>query len=134
MVDRMEPQATAELFKAFSHPTRLLILQELLAGPKCVSDMEELLPARQPNISQHLAVLRYTRLVDYAQEGALRCYYLCRPKLVRDLLAAAAREERILKRTPSQINAEKLRIATAAGLRGVGQSQKSRIARTKVQS
>lgn len=35
---------SAELLKAFSHPTRLAILQELACGPKCVNDMEELLP------------------------------------------------------------------------------------------
>jgi ArsR family transcriptional regulator, arsenate/arsenite/antimonite-responsive transcriptional repressor len=113
MPESSEPQKIAELLKAFSHPTRLMILQELLAGPKCVSDMEDLLPARQPNISQHLAVLRYSRLVDYAQDGALRCYYLCRPRLVRDLLALAMREERPVKRSPDQIKAEKVRIETA---------------------
>src|SRR5579872_3104817 len=107
------PQAIAELLKAFSHPTRLMILQELLAGPKCVSDMEDLLPARQANISQHLAVLRYSRLVDYAQDGALRCYYLCRPRLVRDLLALVLREEPAVKRSPDQIRAVKLRIESA---------------------
>lgn len=29
-----DPQTAAELLKAFSHPTRLAILQELTAGPK----------------------------------------------------------------------------------------------------
>lgn len=41
----IETLAAAELLKAFYHPTGLAILQELLAGPKCVTDMEELLPA-----------------------------------------------------------------------------------------
>jgi len=108
-----EPQAIAELLKALSHPTRVMILQELLAGPKCVSDMEDLLPARQANISQHLAVLRFTRLVDYAQDGALRCYYLCRPRLVRDLLALAASDEPAVKRSPERIKADKLRLESA---------------------
>ncbi|WP_417393959.1 ArsR/SmtB family transcription factor [Gimesia chilikensis] len=53
----METETAAETLKAFSHPTRLSILQELLAGPKCVTDMEELLPVRQVNLSQHLCVL-----------------------------------------------------------------------------
>ena len=76
----METETAAETLKAFSHPTtRLSILQELLAGPKCVTDMEELLPVRQANLSQHLCVLRNAKLVDFAQEGALRCYYLSRP-------------------------------------------------------
>src|SRR5262245_10888492 len=104
-----DAQTAAELLKAFSHPTRLAILVELAAGPKGVTDMEERLPARQANISQHLAVLRYAKLVDYAQDGALRCYYLCRPKLVTDMLALVGRNDPVVKRTPNEIQADKER-------------------------
>jgi ArsR family transcriptional regulator len=109
----LEPQAAGELLKAFAHPTRLMILCELMAGPKCVTDMEEILPARQANISQHLAVLRYARLVDYAQDGALRCYYLCRPQLVVDMLRLVGREEPVVKRSAEEIRADKERLAKA---------------------
>lgn len=122
----LETQPAAELLKAFSHPTRLAILQELVVGPKCVTDIEDLVSARQANISQHLSVLRYARLVDYAQDGALRCYYLCRPKLVRDMLALVERDEPIIKRTPEQIQADKQRLEKAL-------AQKSR-AKSRVRS
>jgi DNA-binding transcriptional ArsR family regulator len=108
-----DPRGAAELLKAFSHATRLAILVELVAGPKCVTDMEELLPARQANISQHLAVLRHAKLVDYAQDGALRCYYLCRPKLVADMLALVGRNDPVVTRTPEQIQVDKERLARA---------------------
>jgi DNA-binding transcriptional ArsR family regulator len=108
-----DSRAAAELLKAFSHPTRLAILQELLAGPKCVTDMEELLPARQANISQHLAVLRHAQLVDNAQDGSLRCYYLSRPRLVEDMLALVGRGDPVVKRTPEEIQADKERLAKA---------------------
>ena len=121
MPDAIEPQATAELLKAFSHATRLAILLELAAGPKCVTDMEELLPARQANISQHLAVLRHARLVDYAQDGALRCYYLCRPRLVQDMLALVGRDEPVVKRTAEEVRADKKRLEEA--LRKQGQAK-----------
>jgi len=111
MAGSMNPKDAAELLKAFSHPTRLAILQELVAGPKCVTDMEELLPARQANISQHLAVLRHAKLVDYAQDGALRCYYLCRPRLVDDMLALVGRDDPVVTRTPAEIQADKERLA-----------------------
>ncbi len=113
MADQDTSKDAAELLKAFSHPIRLAILQELVAGPKCVTDMEDLLPARQANISQHLAILRYARLVDYAQDGALRCYYLCRPNLVRDLLTLVGRDEPVLRRTPEEIKTDKERLAKA---------------------
>ena len=112
-MDLTDSQAAAELLKAFSHPTRLAILVELVAGPKCVTDMEELLPARQANISQHLAVLRHAKLVDYAQDGALRCYYLCRSNLVEDMLALVGRHDPVVKRTPEEIQAQKERLARA---------------------
>lgn len=107
----LDTQPAAELLKAFSHPTRLSILQELVGGPKCVTDIEDLVSARQANVSQHLSVLRYARLVDYAQDGALRCYYLCRPKLVKDMLTLVGSDEPVIKRTAEQIQADKERLA-----------------------
>lgn len=118
MAERVNPKHAAELLKAFSHPTRLAILEELVAGPKCVTDMEELLPARQANISQHLAVLRHAKLVDYAQDGALRCYYLCRHRLAKDMLALVNRHDPVVTRTPAEIQLEKKRLAKALARSG----------------
>lgn len=106
-----DSHVAAELLKAFSHPTRLAILLELVTGPRCVTDMEDLLPARQANISQHLAVLRHAKLVDYAQDGSLRCYYLCRAKLVEDMLTLVGRNDPVVKRTPAEIQSDKERLA-----------------------
>ncbi|MDQ8196318.1 metalloregulator ArsR/SmtB family transcription factor [Coraliomargarita sp. SDUM461004] len=113
MPNSNDSRATSELLKAFSHPTRLAILQELVSGPKCVTDMEDLLPARQANISQHLSVLRHTELVDYAQEGTQRCYYLSRQDLVIDMLALLQRNDPVVTRSPADIRAEKERLALA---------------------
>ena len=113
MAERIDPAPMAETLKAFAHPIRLMILQELLEGTKCVTDMEELLPAKQANISQHLSVLRNAKLVDFAQDGALRCYYLARPKLVRDMLRLVARDEPVVKRSADQIKMEKERAGRA---------------------
>jgi ArsR family transcriptional regulator len=124
----LETQPAAELLKAFSHPTRLAILQELVVGPKCVTDIEDLVSARQANISQHLSVLRYAKLVDYAQDGVLRCYYLCRPRLVRDMLSLVQRDEPPVKRTAEEIQADKKRLANALAQKGRGKST----ARSKV--
>jgi DNA-binding transcriptional ArsR family regulator len=97
----------AELLKAFSHPTRLQILAELGKGTRCVTDMEDILPVTQVNISQHLTVLRNARLVDFAQDGALRCYYLSRPKLVEGVLTLLSADHPVLRKTREQIDREK---------------------------
>jgi DNA-binding transcriptional ArsR family regulator len=39
------------ILKALGHPTRLQIVIELLKGTKCVTDIHDLLPASQANIS-----------------------------------------------------------------------------------
>jgi DNA-binding transcriptional ArsR family regulator len=73
---------TAELLKVAAHPTRLMILSRLADGVLCVSDMEDFLGASQPNISQHLSVMRRSGLVDYYIEGKLRCYFLKDPRVL----------------------------------------------------
>ena len=75
-----------------SHPVRLMILEELLKGMKCVGKFEEILEIRQANVSQHLAALRHVDLVDAHQRGTERCYYLTKPELVRDLLRVLERD------------------------------------------
>jgi ArsR family transcriptional regulator len=76
----------AELLRQLGHPVRLAILEELTKGSKCVTDIRDLLEVPQPNVSQHLMVLRQQRIVDFSEDGKLRCYYLRRPTLVQALL------------------------------------------------
>ncbi|MHB9052494.1 MAG: ArsR/SmtB family transcription factor [Thermoleophilia bacterium] len=74
-----------ELLKIMGHPLRIQILEQLEDGVKCVSDFDELLEASQPNISQHLGMLRRNGLIDFYVDGRLRCYFLVDP-IVPDLL------------------------------------------------
>lgn len=97
----------ADLLKAFAHPTRLQILNELRRGTKCVTDMEEILPVTQVNISQHLTVLRNAKLVDFAQDGAVRCYYISRPRLVEGVLDLLEADVPVVRKTKEQIDREK---------------------------
>jgi DNA-binding transcriptional ArsR family regulator len=74
-----------ELLKVIAHPVRIKILEELTKGVKCVSDFEEFLEISQPNISQHLSLLRNFRIIDYYIDERLRCYFLVDP-IIPDLL------------------------------------------------
>jgi len=74
-----------EILKIIAHPVRIKILEELIKGVKCVSDFEEFLEISQPNVSQHLSLLRRYRIIDYFIDGRLRCYFLRNP-MVPDLL------------------------------------------------
>jgi ArsR family transcriptional regulator len=74
-----------ELLKVIAHPIRIKILEELAKGVKCVSDLTEFLEISQPNISQHLTLLRNYRVIDYFIDGRLKCYFLVDP-IIPDLL------------------------------------------------
>lgn len=80
-----------ELLKIIAHPVRIKILEDLMHGVKCVSDFEESLDISQPNVSQHLKLLRSHHIVDYFIDGRLKCYFLKEP-LVPDLLDLLKRE------------------------------------------
>ena len=76
----------ADILKMLAHTTRLMILEELVKGVKCGNDIEELLEVRQPNISQHLAMLRHGGLVDFYQKGKKKCYFLTRPEMIKTIV------------------------------------------------
>ncbi|OGD78108.1 MAG: hypothetical protein A2Y64_02790 [Candidatus Coatesbacteria bacterium RBG_13_66_14] len=66
----------ARLFKAMAHPTRLRIVGLLARDVSCVDDLRAALGLKQPNISQHLAVMRGAQLVKFRREGNRVCYGL----------------------------------------------------------
>ncbi len=74
-----------ELLKIIAHPTRIKLLEELTHGVKCVSDLEGFLEISQPNVSQHLSLLRRYGIIDYYVDGRLKCYFLVDP-IIPDLL------------------------------------------------
>jgi len=74
-----------ELLKVIAHHTRIKLLEELTHGVKCVSDLEEFLEISQPNVSQHLSLLRRFGIIDYYVDGRLKCYFLVDP-MIPDLL------------------------------------------------
>jgi ArsR family transcriptional regulator len=80
---------------------------ELLKGTNCVSDIQEILPASQANISQQLTVLRNARLVDFAQDGSQRCYYVSRPKLASSVLELLAEGELPIRKSREDLDREK---------------------------
>ena len=69
----------AEVFKALSHPTRLVILDALNSREHCVSELVELVPGTQANTSKHLEVLRRAGVVRRRRQGSKMMYELALP-------------------------------------------------------
>ncbi|MCD6339537.1 MAG: winged helix-turn-helix transcriptional regulator [Verrucomicrobia bacterium] len=89
----------AKVFKALGHPARLLILNELGEGERCVCDLTELVGARMATVSRHLSVLREAGLVEDEKRGAQVFYRLSNRcvlnffKCLQQLESARAREQ-----------------------------------------
>lgn len=84
-LDRMVENATsaANFLKAISHEGRLMILCHLSTGEKSVTELEELLSARQAAVSQQLGRLRLEGLVQPRREGKTIFYSLTDDRSVR---------------------------------------------------
>jgi ArsR family transcriptional regulator len=64
----------AAMLKALGHPTRLLIVEALGAGERCVCELNELVEADRSTVSKHLALLKRSGVVEDRKEG-LKVYY-----------------------------------------------------------
>lgn len=70
-----------DVLRALGHRARLQILQLLQEGERCVCEFEPALGLRQPNISQHLAVLRAANLVTSRRDGLRVMYRVTDPAI-----------------------------------------------------
>jgi DNA-binding transcriptional ArsR family regulator len=77
-MDRMaqNAQRASNFLKAISHEGRLMILCHLTSGEKSVTELEELLSARQAAVSQQLTRLRLEGLVKPRRDGKAIYYSL----------------------------------------------------------
>lgn len=72
-------KAQARVLKALAHPSRLLIVEELSRGERCVCELAELVGAEMPTVSRHLALLREAGIVEDEKRGVQVFYRLCTP-------------------------------------------------------
>jgi DNA-binding transcriptional ArsR family regulator len=68
--------ATARFFKVLSDPTRLAILRLLSEREYSVAELVEILGAPQSRVSNHLACLRWCRLVEVTRQSRRAIYRL----------------------------------------------------------
>ncbi len=89
-IDRFVANATeaSNFLKTVSHEGRLMILCHLVTGEKSVTELEELLSARQAAVSQQLSRLRLEGLVIPRRDGKAIYYRLAdnRPKRILELV------------------------------------------------
>ncbi|ODA67861.1 Biofilm growth-associated repressor [Methyloligella halotolerans] len=81
-LDEMEGRAgeVAKLLKTLAHPSRLMLVCTLVEGEFSVGALEEKLDLHQPNLSQHLTVLRDAGIVETRRESRQIFYRLTEQK------------------------------------------------------
>lgn len=81
-------QLASNFLKAISHEGRLMILCHLTTGEKSVTELEDLLSARQAAVSQQLSRLRLEGLVTPRRDGKTIYYSLAdeRPQKIMEVV------------------------------------------------
>ncbi|WP_416374637.1 ArsR/SmtB family transcription factor [Marinovum sp.] len=89
-IERMMENATnaANFLKALGHEGRLMILCHLATGEKSVTELEDLLSARQAAVSQQLSRLRLEGMVKPRRDGKAIYYSLAddRPRQIMEIV------------------------------------------------
>ena len=60
---------SVKILKAMGHPIRLKIVKFLLDKPHCVCELKENLEFSQPNLSQHLKILKEAGIIESEKVG-----------------------------------------------------------------
>jgi len=72
----------AETLRALASPRRLEILHLLTSGPRDVGSLAADLGISQPNVSQHLGVLRTSGIVEAERDGREVRYRIADPDVI----------------------------------------------------
>lgn len=72
-------KARAEVMKALAHPSRLMMIEELSRGERCVCHLRELVGDDVSTVSKHLRVLKEAGLVQDDKRGKQVFYRLRLP-------------------------------------------------------
>lgn len=78
----------AEILRVLADSTRLAVVRLLMAGPRCVSELNAVLRIDQSLLSHHLRVMRDAELVVAERDGKAVCYHLS-PRLEAQRLGNA---------------------------------------------
>lgn len=72
-------KAQAQVFKALAHPGRLLMVDELSRGERCVCELAAMVGSEMPTVSRHLAQLKHAGIVEDEKRGSQVFYRLVTP-------------------------------------------------------
>ena len=84
-MNSLQAKARAAILKALAHPTRVLMLDALSRGDRCVNDLRNLAAVSQPTITHHLERLKKAGLVTERRAGKRVIHHLACPCILEAL-------------------------------------------------
>lgn len=76
MVSRQRAKKQAEICRVFANPTRIMILWALIDGEKSVGEIAETVNASLQSTSQHLRIMRQTKILESRRKGQMVYYHI----------------------------------------------------------
>lgn len=86
-------EARAEIIKAMAHASRIVMLEELSKGERCVCELQALVGADMSTVSKHLSIMKSAGLLVDEKRGT-QVFYSLRTPCVLNFLGCV---ENILK-------------------------------------
>ena len=85
----------ARIIKALAHPSRLMMVDELSRGERCVCELTDLVGADISTVSKHLSLLKKAGIVQDEKRGLQVFYRLRCPCILRffDCIEAVIEED-----------------------------------------
>lgn len=78
-----QARVRADILKALGHPARVLIVDALMSGDRCVCELNELVDIDQSGLSRHLALLKRAGIVSDRRRGMNVFYHLETPCILK---------------------------------------------------
>jgi DNA-binding transcriptional ArsR family regulator len=82
MISRRVYEERAKIIKALAHPSRLIMVDALVEGEKCVCELRELVGLDISTVSKHLALMKEAGIVEDRKAGLQVFYRLRCPCIV----------------------------------------------------
>lgn len=86
----VDEEKLSKVFKALSHPIRIKIVNKLFEGERCVCELLEYVEYSQPNLSQHLKILKEAGIVEHRKIGP-NIHYRIKDESVKEIFSVAER-------------------------------------------
>ena len=83
VMNYQQAKTRAEILKALAHPVRILIVNALSAGDRCVCELAPLVDIDQSGLSRHLSILKRVGVVTERRDGNKVIHHLHTPCILR---------------------------------------------------